>query len=66
MLAPLLARRPPCLARPLFTLPDLSAFAPGSSNANGSDGDGENMTYHERRILPYVLCMNPTLWLLLR
>jgi hypothetical protein len=51
MLPPLLtlARRPPCIARTLFTFPDLSSLTSGSSG-EGSD----EIKYHERKILPYV------------
>lgn len=51
MLAPVLApsrRLPQCLKRTIFTLPDISSLA-----ANITGGGNDNMTYSERKILPY-------------
>jgi hypothetical protein len=66
----LLARRhaSPALARGFFTLPDLSALAPGlptpPSGGSGKREDGA-VTYHERKILPCVdRCL--LVWLVLR
>lgn len=42
----------PSLARPIFTLPDLSSLSPFS----GQDGNGSGpQVYHERKIFPCVV-----------
>lgn len=44
------------LARPLFTLPDLSSLSPFSEPGASPE---ELQTYHERKVLPYVMMSDP-------